>query len=103
MLNYADRLAEVLLPAFTVRMWRPGLMTFVAVAAAVADRNRRPHRVKDALRLGLMTTRYRSANSRERSRQGSTVQGRSRSGMRACTGARAMLPRALQVGHSGSR
>jgi len=102
MLNYADRLAEVLLPAFTVRMWRPGLMTFVAVAAAVADRNRRPHRVKDALRLGLMTTRYRSANSRNdpaREYGAGTIT----VWMRACTGARAMLPRALQVGHSGSR
>jgi len=37
-LNYAERLAEVLLPAFTVRMWRARLLTFAAVAAAVADR-----------------------------------------------------------------
>ena len=37
-LNYAERLAELLLPAFTVRMWRARLLTFAAVAAAVADR-----------------------------------------------------------------
>ena len=37
-LNYAERLAEVLLPAFTVRMWRARLLTFAAVAATVADR-----------------------------------------------------------------
>lgn len=37
-LNYAERLAEVLLPAFTVRMWRARLLTFAVVAAAVADR-----------------------------------------------------------------
>jgi hypothetical protein len=37
-LTYAERLAEVMLPAFTVRMWRARLLTFAAVAAAVADR-----------------------------------------------------------------
>ena len=37
-LNYAERLAEVLLPAFTVRMWRARLLTFAVVAATVADR-----------------------------------------------------------------
>jgi hypothetical protein len=37
-LNYAERLAEVLLPAFTVRMWRARLLTYTAVAATVADR-----------------------------------------------------------------
>lgn len=37
-LNYAERLAEELLPAFTVRMWRARLLTFAVVAAAVADR-----------------------------------------------------------------
>ncbi len=37
-LNYAERLAEVLLPAFTVRMWRARLLTFAVVAATVAER-----------------------------------------------------------------
>jgi hypothetical protein len=37
-LNYAERLAEVLLPSFTVRMWRARLLTYTAVAATVADR-----------------------------------------------------------------
>ncbi len=37
-LNYAERLAEVLLPAFTVRMWRARLLTFATVAVAVAER-----------------------------------------------------------------
>ncbi len=37
-LNYAERLAEVLLPAFTVRMWRARFLTFAVVAATVADR-----------------------------------------------------------------
>src|SRR5581483_3041106 len=34
----AERLAETLLPGFTVRMWRSRLLTFAAIAAAVADR-----------------------------------------------------------------
>ncbi len=37
-LGYAERLAEALLPGFTVRMWRGRLLTFATVAAAVADR-----------------------------------------------------------------
>lgn len=34
----AERIAEVLLPGFTARMWRPRLLTFTAVASLVADR-----------------------------------------------------------------
>jgi len=37
-LNPAERMAEVLLPGFTVRMWRARLLTFTALAAVVADR-----------------------------------------------------------------
>lgn len=37
-LGHAERLAEALLPGFTVRMWRGRLLTFTTVAAAVADR-----------------------------------------------------------------
>lgn len=37
-LSYAERLADALLPGFTARMWRTRLLTFSAVAAAVADR-----------------------------------------------------------------
>lgn len=37
-LTHAERLAEVLLPGFTVRMWRGRLLTFATVAAQVADR-----------------------------------------------------------------
>lgn len=37
-LAHAERLAEALLPGFTVRMWRSRLLTFTTVAAAVADR-----------------------------------------------------------------
>jgi len=37
-LAHAERLAELLLPSFTVRMWRARLLTFAAVASAVADR-----------------------------------------------------------------
>lgn len=37
-LAHAERLAELLLPAFTVRMWRARLLTFSTVAAAVAER-----------------------------------------------------------------
>jgi hypothetical protein len=34
----ADYYEEVLFPGFTARMWRPRLLTFVAVAALVAER-----------------------------------------------------------------
>jgi len=37
-LIHAERLAETLLPGFTVRMWRGRLLTFTTVAAAIADR-----------------------------------------------------------------
>jgi hypothetical protein len=37
-LAHAERLAELLLPGLTARMWRARLLTFAAVAAAVADR-----------------------------------------------------------------
>lgn len=37
-LGPAERIAEVLLPGFTARMWRPRLLTFTAVASLVADR-----------------------------------------------------------------
>jgi len=37
-LGPAERIAEVLMPGFTARMWRPRLLTFTAVAALVADR-----------------------------------------------------------------
>lgn len=37
-LGPAERIAEVLFPGFTARMWRPRLLTFVAVAALVAER-----------------------------------------------------------------
>jgi len=37
-LGPAERIAEVLFPGFTARMWRPRLLTFVAVAALIAER-----------------------------------------------------------------
>ena len=37
-LGHAERLGETLLPGFTVRMWRSRLLTFAAIASAVADR-----------------------------------------------------------------
>ncbi|MEO0248246.1 MAG: hypothetical protein ABIN58_01655, partial [candidate division WOR-3 bacterium] len=37
-LGAAERIAEVLFPGFTARMWRSRLLTFVAVAALVAER-----------------------------------------------------------------
>jgi len=37
-LAHAERLAEILLPGFTVRMWRAGLLTIATVAITVADR-----------------------------------------------------------------
>src|SRR4051794_4437722 len=37
-LAHAERLGETLLPGFTVRMWRSRLLTFAAIASAVADR-----------------------------------------------------------------
>jgi hypothetical protein len=37
-LSEAEHLADVLLPGFTVRMWRPRLLTFTAVASVIADR-----------------------------------------------------------------
>lgn len=37
-LSEAERLADILLPGFTSRMWRPRLLTFAAVAAVTADR-----------------------------------------------------------------
>jgi hypothetical protein len=37
-LSEAERLADILLPGFTVRMWRPRLLTFTAVASVIADR-----------------------------------------------------------------
>lgn len=37
-LSEAERLADILLPGFTVRMWRPRLLTFTAIASVIADR-----------------------------------------------------------------
>jgi len=37
-LGPAERIAEVLFPGFTARMWRPRLLTFAAVAAVIAER-----------------------------------------------------------------
>lgn len=37
-LGPAERIAEVLLPGITARMWRPRLLTFAAVASLVAER-----------------------------------------------------------------
>jgi hypothetical protein len=37
-LSEAERLADILLPGFTVRMWRPRLLTFTAVASVISDR-----------------------------------------------------------------
>lgn len=37
-LSEAERLADILLPGFTSRMWRPRLLTFAAVASVIADR-----------------------------------------------------------------
>jgi len=37
-LIHAERLAEILLPGFTVRMWRGRLLTLATVAAEIADR-----------------------------------------------------------------
>lgn len=37
-LSEAERLADLILPGFTVRMWRPRLLTFAAVASVIADR-----------------------------------------------------------------
>lgn len=37
-LGLAERIAEVLFPAFTARMWRPRLLTFAAMASLVAER-----------------------------------------------------------------
>lgn len=39
-LGPAERIAEVLFPGFTARMWRPRLLTFAAVASIVAERVR---------------------------------------------------------------
>jgi len=36
-LGPAERIAEVLFPGFTARMWRPRLLTFTAMAALVAE------------------------------------------------------------------
>lgn len=37
-LGPAEQIAEVLMPGFTARMWRPRLLTFAAVASLVAER-----------------------------------------------------------------
>jgi hypothetical protein len=37
-LSEAERLADILLPGFTGRMWRPRLLTFTAIASMIADR-----------------------------------------------------------------
>lgn len=37
-LGAAERIAEVLFPGFTARMWRPRLLTFAAMASVVAER-----------------------------------------------------------------
>lgn len=37
-LGAAERIAEVLFPGFTARMWRPRLLTFAAMASLVAER-----------------------------------------------------------------
>jgi hypothetical protein len=39
-LGPAERIAEVLFPGFTARMWRPRLLTFTAIASLVAERVR---------------------------------------------------------------
>jgi hypothetical protein len=47
----AERLAEVLLPGLTARMWRARLLTFAAVTARVADRALRDLEGKEDARL----------------------------------------------------
>lgn len=47
----AERLAEILLPGFTVRMWRGRLLTIATVAAAVAERAAALMNNRDDLRL----------------------------------------------------
>ena len=47
----AERLAEILLPGFTVRMWRGRLLTIATVAAAVAERTIALMNNRDDLRL----------------------------------------------------
>lgn len=37
-LGTAERIAEVLFPGFTARMWRPRLLTFIALATLIAER-----------------------------------------------------------------
>src|SRR5438094_3155404 len=37
-LTYAERLAEILLPGFTARMWRPRLLTLAAVNGVIVER-----------------------------------------------------------------
>lgn len=37
-LSEAERLADIILPGFTVRMWRPRLLTYAAVTSVIADR-----------------------------------------------------------------
>ena len=56
-LGPAERIADVLMPGFTARMWRPRLLTFAAVASLVAERagksGTRPQDNELAARLGF--------------------------------------------------
>jgi hypothetical protein len=52
-LAHAERLAEILLPGFTARMWRTRLLTLAAATAAVADRALRQLDDKEEARLDV--------------------------------------------------
>jgi len=57
-LSEAERLADILLPGFTGRMWRPRLLTFSSVASVIADRAVRvTGREADRLRARLLFER----------------------------------------------
>ncbi len=57
-LSEAERLADILLPGFTVRIWRPRLLTFAAVAAVIAERAvRLTGREEDRLAARLVVER----------------------------------------------
>ena len=78
-LGPAERIAEVLFPGFTARMWRPLLLTFVAVAALVAGKTRGSGLISKARGSGLIVDFRRARaecgaarNGRERARDGLT-------------------------------
>lgn len=56
-LGPAQRIAEVLFPGFTARMWRPRLLTFAAMASLIAERVAKSHAMGEdswlAARLGF--------------------------------------------------